>query len=138
MLNTNQKRFLGVTLGVVEDELTNLKRLLQMGEEERLFLRTLDDLTQQEKQHITEEIDRLREHMLHLKTLFHLDTGERSIRRMVKAASVYLAVDLEETMSDRLRGRGKVGPELKETLDPILEKMILFLRNMGSHVQTNL
>jgi hypothetical protein len=53
---------------------------------------------------------------------------------MVKAASVYLAVDLEETMSDRLRGRGEVRPELKETLDPILEKMILLLRDMGSRM----
>ena len=113
MLNTNHKRFLGVTLGVVEDELMNLRRLLQMGEEERLFLCTIDDLAQQEKQHLIEEIDRLREHLLHVKALFHLNPGERNLRWMVKAASVYLAVDLEETMSDRLRGRGEVRPELK-------------------------
>lgn len=134
MLNANQKRFLRVTLGVVEDELMNLKRLLQTGGEERLFLRTLDDLTQEEKQNVIEEIDRLKEHMFYLKTLFHLGTGERNVRRMVKGASVYLAVDLEETVSDRLRGRGEVGPELKETLDPILEKMISFLHDMWSHV----
>jgi hypothetical protein len=57
---------------VVEDELMNLRRLLQMGEEERLFLCTIDDLAQQEKQHLIEEIGRLREHLLHVKALFSL------------------------------------------------------------------
>ena len=130
MLNGNQERFLRATLGVVEGELVNLRRLLLMVEEERLFLHTVDDLTQQEKQRLVEKMDRLREYMLHLKNLFGLKPGERSVRRMVKAASVYLAVDLEESMSDRLRGRGEVAPETKETLDPILEKMVSLVRDM--------
>jgi len=138
MLNANQKRFLRATLGVVEDELMNVRRLLQMDGEERLFLHTVDDLTQHEKQHVVEKMDRLREYMLHLKNLFGLDAGERNIRWMVKAASVYLAVDLEETMSDRLRGRGETASEIKETLDPILEKMISLVRDMGVCMESDL
>ena len=130
MLNANQERFLRATLGVVEGELTNLRRLLRMDEEERLFLRPVDDLTQQEKQRLVEKMDRLKEYTLHLKNLFGLNPGERSVRRMVKAASVYLAVDLEEAMSDRLRGRGEVTPEIRETLDPILKKMVSLVRDM--------
>jgi hypothetical protein len=130
MLNANQERFLRATLGVVEGELMNLRRLLLMDEEERLFLHTVDDLTQQEKQRLIEKMERLREYMLHLKNLFGLNPGERSARRMVKAASVYLAVDLEETMSDRLRGRGEVAPDVKETLDPVLKKMVSLVRDM--------
>jgi len=130
MLNANQERFLRATLGVVEGELMNLRRLLRMDEEERLFLRTVDDLTQQEKQRLVEKMDRLKEYTLHLKNLFGLNPGERSVRRMVKAASVYLAVDLEETMSDRLRGRGEVAPDVKETLDPVLKKMVSLVRDM--------
>jgi hypothetical protein len=130
MLNANQERFLRVTLGVVEGELINLRRLLLMDEEERLFLHTVDDLSPREKQQLVEKMDRLREYMLQLKNVFGLSSGERSVRRMVNATSVYLAVDLEETMSDRLRGRGEVGSELKETLDPILTRMISTLRAM--------
>jgi len=130
MLNADQERFLRATLGVVEGELINLRRLLLKDEEERLFLHTVDDLTQQEKQRLVEKVDRLKAHMLHLKNLFGLEPGERSVRRMVKAASVYLAVDLEETMSDRLRGRGEVAPDIKETLDPVLKKMISLVRDM--------
>ncbi len=131
MLNANQKRFLRITLGVVEDELMDLRRLLLMGEEERLFLRTVDDLTQQEKEQLVERMDRLTEDMLHLKSLFDLSPEEKNVRQMIEAASVYLAVDLEETMSDQLRGRGEIAPEVKETLDPILEKMVSVLHDMG-------
>jgi len=121
----------------VEDELMNLRRLLLKGEEERLFLHTVDDLTQQEKGQLVERMDRLRENMLHLKNLFQLNPGEKSVRQMVKAASVYLAVDLEETMSDQLRGRGEIAPEIKETLDPTLEKMISVLHDMGLCVESD-
>jgi hypothetical protein len=131
MLNANQKRFLRVTLGVVEEDLINLRRLLLKGEKEKLFVQTFDDVTEQEKEQIFEKMDCLREHMLHLKNLFQLNPGEKSVRKMVKAASVYLAVDLQETMSDQLRGRGEIAPEMKETLDPILEKMVSLLHDMG-------
>ncbi len=131
MLNANQKKFLRIHLRVVEDELMDLRRLLLKGEKERLFLRTADDLTQEEKRRLVERMDRLTENMLHLKNIFDLAPEEKDLRQTIKAASVYLAVDLEETMSEQLRGRGEIAPELKETLDPILGKMISVIHDMG-------
>ncbi len=135
MLNPNQKRFLMITLGVVEDELRRLKRLLRDVGEERLFLHIQDDIGLEEKKILNEKIDSLLRYLVHLKKLFDLERSEVILRYMVKATSVYLSIQLEEAMSHRLKGRGEVTLDLKKTLDPKLNEMRSILRQMESIVR---
>jgi hypothetical protein len=134
MLNPNQKRFLMITLGVVEDELRRLKGLLRDEREERLFSRIKDDIGLEEKCLLNEKIDYLIRYLVYLKKLFDLSESEFVLRYIVKATSVYLSIQLEEAMSSRLRGRGEISPDLKETLDPKLKEMKSVLRQMESIV----
>ena len=134
MLNPNQKRFLMITLRVVEDELRHLRELLRDHREEWLFSRIKDDIGQEEKSLLNEKIDYLIRHLVHLKKLFELGESEFILGNIVKATSVYLSIQLEEAMSQNLKGRGEIMPELKETLDPKLNEMKLVLRQMESMV----
>ena len=134
MLNPSQKNALRLTLGLLEDELRRLRRLLQKGEGQRLLLHIVDDLTEEEKSLLNERIDRLISYVIHLKDSFDLTNRERVLRWIVKATSVYLSVQMEEVISDKLKGYGEITLEVKETLDPILNEMISILRQMESMV----
>lgn len=134
MLNPGQKNALRLTLELLEDELRQLRRLLQKGEGQRLLLHIVDDLTEEEKSLLNERIDRLISYVIHLKDSFDLTNRERVLRWIVKATSVYLSAQMEEVISDKLKGYGEITLEVKETLDPILNEMISILRQMESIV----
>jgi hypothetical protein len=134
VLNPNQKRFLMITLGVVEDELRRLKELLRDESEEKLFSRIKDDIGLEEKNLLNEKIGYLIVYLINLKKLFDLSESEFVLRYIVKATSVYLSIQLEEAMSRRLKGRGEITPDLEETLDPKLNEMRFVLRQMESMV----
>ena len=134
MLNPIQKNALRVTLELLEDELRQLRRLLQKSEGERLLLHIVDDLTEEEKSLLNEGIDRLISYVIHLKDSFDLTNRERVLRWVVKATSVYLSAQVEEVISDKLKGYGEITLKVKETLDPILNEMISILRQIESIV----
>ena len=123
-----------VTLREVEDKLRRLKGLLQDNKEEELFSRIKDDIGQEEKNLLSEKIDYLIAYLANLKKLFDLGESEFVLRYIVKATSVYLSIQLEEAMSDRLKGYGEITNGLEETLDPTLNEMKLVLRQMESIV----
>ncbi len=132
MLNLNQERLLGVTLGTVEEELRRLRQILNSGEEERLFSHVTDDLTREGKKLAREKIEHLMEYLAGLKHFFDLrdNRKELALSRVVQTTAVYLEVELSGVMSDRLGGYGKVDAGLKKTLDPKLNAMIHILREM--------
>lgn len=134
MLNLNQKTAVGITLGIVEDELCRLKGLLRQGEEESLFSHIRDDLNAGQKRLVEEKIEGLIEYLASLKNFFDLRHSHKefTLSGIVKAMAIYLQVELENRMSNRLKGYGEVHPGLKETLDPKLCEMITILRQMGS------
>jgi hypothetical protein len=134
MFNPSQKRFLMVTLREVEDKLRRLKGLLQDNKEEELFSRIKDDIGQEEKNLLSEKIDYLIAYLANLKKLFDLGESEFVLRYIVKATSVYLSIQLEEAMSNRLKGYGEIMNGLQETLDPKLNEMKSVLRQMESIV----
>jgi len=134
MLNLYQKRSLGITLGIVEEELRRLESLICNGEQRNLFSQIDDDLKAEEKPLLQEKIERLINNLLSLKEFFDLRHSQKelSLRAMVKAMAVYLQVELENVMSKRLKGYGEVNPGLQETLDPKLSEIIAILGQMES------
>jgi len=134
VLNPIQKNALRLTLELLENELRQLRRLLQKEEGQRLLLHIVDDLTEEEKRLLMERIDRLISYGIHLKDSFDLTNRERVLRRLVKTTSVYLSAQVKEVISDKLKGYGETTLEVKETLDPVLTEMISILRQMGSIV----
>lgn len=123
-----------VTLGEVEDKLRGLKPLLQDNQDERLFSHIKHDVGQEERDLLNEKIDYLIVFLGNLKRLFELGESEFALKNIVKTTSVYLSIQLEEAMSDRLKRYGEITNGLRETLDPILIEIISILRQMESIV----
>jgi hypothetical protein len=134
MLNLNQKKALRLKLGLLQDELRRLRRLLQKSEGQKILLQIVDDLSDKERSLLNERIDRLISHAIRLKNSFDLPKEGRVVRRIVKTTSAYLSVQMEEIISDKLKGYGEITLEVKETLDPILIEIISILRQMESIV----
>jgi len=134
MLNAKQKKALRLKLGLVENELRRLRRLLLKSKGQKLILQIVDDLTKEERNLLNEKIDRLISHVIRLKDSLDLTIEERVVRQAVKTTSAYLSVQMEEIVSDKLKEYGKITPEVKETLDPILIEIISVLRQMESIV----
>jgi len=134
MLNLSQKRFLMVTLGEAEGRLRRLKGLLQDNKQDGLFSRIKDDIGQEERKLLNEKIDYLIASLANLKGLFKLGETDFVLKYIVKATSAYLSIQLEEAMSNRLKGYGEIMNGLKETLDPKLNGMKSVLRQMESIV----
>jgi hypothetical protein len=136
MLNLNQKRSLGITLGIMEDELRRLESLIRIGEQRNLFSKIVDDLQVEEKPLLQAKIDRLMDNLLSLKDSFDLRHSQKELilSSIVKSMAVYLVVELEDALSERLKGYGPVAPGLKESLDPKLREMISILYEMNSMV----
>jgi len=136
MLNLDQKRSLGITLGIVEEELKRLQGMLNWPAEDWLFSHFTDDLKPKERPLIDEKIRRLLEEMASLKSSFdlHYSSKEFLLSSLVKAFALYLAVQLENAKSNKLKGYGEIAPGLKKSLDPKLEGMIFLLNELGAKV----
>lgn len=134
MLNLNQKKALRLKLGLLNDELRRLRRLLQKSEGQKLLLQIVDDLTEEERNLLNERIDRLTRHVIRLKNSFDLPKEGKVVRQIVKTSLVYLSVQMEEIVCDKLERYGEITPEAKETLDPILIEIISILHQMKSIV----
>ena len=136
MLNLNQKRSLGITLGIMEDELRHLESLIRIGEQRNLFSHIADDLKAEEKPLLRVKIERLMDNLLSLKASFDLRHSQKELilSSIVKSTALYLVVELEDVLSDRLKGYGPVEPGLKESLDPKLREMISILNEMNAMI----
>lgn len=136
MLNLNQKRSLGITLGIIEDELRRLESLIHNGEQRNLFSHIADDLKAEEKPLLRVKIERLINNLLSLKASFDLRHSQKELipSSIVKSTALYLVVELEDVLSDRLKGYGPVEPGLKESLDPKLREMISILNEMNAMI----
>jgi hypothetical protein len=136
MLNLNQKRSLGITLGIVEDELKRLQGIINRSGEDWLFSHFTDDLKPEERPLIDEKIRRLLEELASLKSCFdlHYSSKEFLLSSLLKAVALYLAVQLENAKSNKLKGYGEFAPGLKESLDPKLEGLLSLLNEMEAEV----
>ena len=136
MLNLYQKRSLGITLGILEDEIRRLESLIRIGEQRNLFSHIADDLKAEEKPLLQAKIERLMDNLLSLKDSFDLRHSQKDLilSSIVKSTAVYLVVELEDALSDRLKGHGPVAPGLKESLDPKLRAMISILNEMNAMI----
>jgi hypothetical protein len=136
MLNLYQKRSLGITLGIAEDELRRLESVIRNGEQRNLFSYIADDLKAEEKPLLQVKIGHLMDNLLSLKDSFDLRHSQKDLilSSIVKSTALYLVVELEGALSDRLKGYGPVAPGLKESLDPKLREMISILNEMNAMI----
>jgi len=130
-LSEPQKRSLTVTVRKIDEQMNRLERALRHGTEAGLLYTIRDSYSPAEKEHLLEQIVRVRRVLKILKEKFHLEPMETDLRRIVVATASHLWVILEDSKSRRLKGYGEVPEELARELDPLLDELIRLIDALG-------
>jgi hypothetical protein len=130
LLNKHQERRLEVTLYLVEqglDEIAGyLRGELQSGE----MYETVSDLSLEERKELLICVDDAKKHIARIKSDFALEARINDVRGMIMGYLSSLWESLHNTRPRNLKGFGIVAPELFETLDPDLMKLIHLVNAM--------
>jgi hypothetical protein len=138
-LNENQRRVVAVTLRLLEEELAETERVMAQDERGILY-RRVARFTPQQLEQMCALISQMRKEIERAARQFRLPKQERDAAREI-AGSLGLAWEsLEEIRSHKLKGYGAVDPSLKETLDPIAQRLIKLVFELedvarGKHIE---
>ncbi len=122
-LNENQQRAVAVTLRMLEEQLAEAERLMEREEQGILYRRSAQ-FTPQQRAVMGTLIAQMREEIERAARQFHLPTQERDAAQEIAGSLALTWESLEEIRSRKLKSYGAVDASLKETLDPIVQRLI--------------
>jgi hypothetical protein len=125
-LNENQKRAVTITLRLLEERLAAVEQMIHEDEQGVLYSRRAS-FTPEQVGRIETLIAAMRDEIRHVATEFQLPREEQNAARAIVGALEMSWESLEEVRPRRLKNYGSVDPELKETLDPSLKRLIHLL-----------
>lgn len=125
-LNPNQKRAVTVTLRLLEERLADIERVIAADERGILYERVAS-FTPAQRARMDELIGALREQIRRVAEEFHLPRESYSAARYVVGTVSLLWESVEEIRARKLKSYGEVDPSLKQTLDPLLHRIIQLL-----------
>ena len=128
-LNENQKRAVYITLAMVDEMLSELERLSLNQSISGVLHRMDTSLTEPQQQKMFVLIHQAREEMKRIAETFQFQPKIRKIQPKISGILTIMWNDLEDIKSSKLKGYGTVDPQLKETLDPHLDRLIELIMN---------
>lgn len=135
-LNANQKRAVTVTLRLLEERLADIERVIAADERGILYERVAS-FTPAQRARMNELIGALREQIRQVAEEFQLPREQHSAARYVVGTVSLLWESVEEIRSRKLKSYGEVEPQLKQTLDPMLQRIIRLLFDLTATAQGN-
>lgn len=135
-LNANQKRAVTVTLRLLEERLADIERVIAADERGILYERVAS-FTPAQRARMNELIGALREQIRQVAEEFQLPREQHSAARYVVGTVSLLWESVEEIRSRKLKSYGEVDPQLKQTLDPMLQRIIRLLFDLTATAQGN-
>jgi hypothetical protein len=125
-LNPNQVGAVTATLRLLEERLVEIERMVSKDEQGILY-RRVAQFTPTQRVQMNEIIRAMREQIRRAADEFQLPCeGQNAARHTIGILSLSWE-SLEEIRSRKLKSYGEVDPELKQTLDPILQQLIRLL-----------
>ena len=125
-MNPNQVRTVTVTLRLLEERLADIERIISEDEQGILY-RRVARFTPQQRTRMNEIIRSMREQIGRAAEEFKLTREEQNAVGHILGALDMSWESLEDIYSRKLKSYGEVDPELQQTLDPILQKLIRLL-----------
>ena len=122
-LNENQKRAVTVTLRLLEEQLAETERLMERDEEGILYHRIIR-FTPPQREAMGGLVAQMRAEIERAARQFDLPMQERDAAMEIAGSLALAWESLEEIRSHKLKSYGDVDPSLKETLDPITQRLI--------------
>lgn len=121
-LNPNQKRAVSVTLFLLEERLAEVEQVMSQRSEGILY-RRIPRFTQRQQEAIKRLLQVMRAEIAELAERFQFDREEQDPVGRIRGLMAISWESLEESTSRRLKAYGDVDPQLKETLDPGIQKL---------------
>ncbi|CAG0941454.1 hypothetical protein ANRL1_00556 [Anaerolineae bacterium] len=125
-LNPNQVRTVTVTLRLLEERLAEIERIVSEDEQGILY-RRVARFTPTQRAQMNDLIRAMRQQIRRATNAFELPREEQNAARHIIGALSMSWESLEEIRPRKLKSYGEVDPELKQTLDPILQRLIRLL-----------
>jgi len=121
---SSHERAIATTLKGVEDTLCNIEGLMERRDCERILTRDIQQLSSIETNTLKECIGEIRKIIKYIADELGLEKREDNVRGKIIGTLIIKSINLEEIKSKRLRGYGEVPDELREFLDPQIDKMM--------------
>ncbi|HLF85037.1 MAG TPA: hypothetical protein VI837_12755 [Blastocatellia bacterium] len=131
-LNQYQAGRLQVTLYLVEQALDEISGYLRGQLPRGEMYITVSDLTAEQQDDMLKMIGEIKQRITGIKNQFGLDTRTNDLRRTIMGYLGSVWESLHNTRPRNLSGFGTVAPELFETLEPELLKIIGLVDSMSS------
>jgi hypothetical protein len=130
-LNEHQRRRLEVSLGLLDRALLEVERNYLSADLPRgeMFELT-SDLTPEEEARIRATIAQIRHRLRRLREAFHLEPHRRDVRSLLRGYFSHFWATLSDCRASKLRGYGEVAPQLKQTLDPEIEALLVLIEHL--------
>ncbi len=124
-LSRNHKARISVSMQVLEDTIYEVEGIIiRDANIRKVMTETIDDLSSLERALILRCIEEIKNLINQVAQKLGLDKQREEMRSRLVGVMTIQWVNLEEIRSKRLRGYGEVPDELRDFLDPQVDKMI--------------
>ena len=123
-ISKNHKTRLSVLMQVLENTVYEMEELVRDSNRRRTMTETVNNLTQRERDMILNCIVEIKESINYIAEHLNLTRKKVEAKNLILGAMTVERVNLDEMMSKELRGYGEVPVDLRDFLDPQVEKMI--------------
>src|SRR5713226_9373831 len=121
----NHKARLSVSMQVLEDTISEVEEIIiRDAHQRKVMTETVNNLSPWGKALILKRIGEIKELMNYITQNLDLEKRKEETKSRILGAMTIQRVNLEEIKSKRLRGYGEVPGELREFLDPQVDKMM--------------
>lgn len=115
---------LSVSMQVLEETLSEVEETIMGGKQRKIMTETVDNISPWGKALILKRIEEIKELISYIFQKLNLEKRREETKNRILGVMTIQCVNLEEIESKRLRGYGEVPDELREFLDPRVNKMI--------------
>ena len=130
MLNESQKRHVAATLRVTEEQLLGVREHVTGEAASTNLSRYERDIDDEERTLVTRCIDEALTLIDDVKHRFSLPQPTRSLRKTIVAVVTLIGADLTDVKAERLRAYGDADPDIRTTLDPLIDALIKTLESL--------
>ena len=123
-ISRNHKARLAVSMQVLEDSISDVEELIKSTNRRKIMTEAVDNLSSWEKVLILKRIESIKELINHIVQELNLERRREETTSRILGSMTIQWVNLEEIKSKRLRGYGEVPDELREFLDPRVDKIM--------------
>jgi hypothetical protein len=133
----NHRTYLSIAMQVLEDTILEVERTLTNDADcSKIMTETLNDISHCEKTLILQHIAEIKKLINYIAVKLSLEKQLKKTRNAILGSMTVQRINLEEIKSKKLSGYGSMSDELKEYLNPQVDRIINLVEEICKIVQS--